>query len=69
MNFSKWLENRRELAQSYRDTLSGVPQDPHHHPEAMHLFTLNLSEKPFHGQFRNCKICNEIQLWVQHYLT
>jgi tRNA nucleotidyltransferase/poly(A) polymerase len=33
MSFSKWLENRRELAQAYSNTLSGVPQDPGHHPE------------------------------------
>lgn len=33
MSFSKWLEARRELAQAYKGSLSGVPQDPGHHPE------------------------------------
>ena len=32
-NWKSYLEARRELAQAYTNTLSGVPQDPTHHPE------------------------------------
>ena len=33
MFFSKWIENRKEVAKIFRNTLSGVPQDPVHHAE------------------------------------
>lgn len=36
MKFNDWLivrEGRKELAQSFKGTLDGVPQDPQHHPE------------------------------------
>jgi len=33
MNFTRWLENRRETAKAYKMILQDVPQDPHHHPE------------------------------------
>jgi hypothetical protein len=45
MKFSNWIEGRRELAQSYRQTLSGVPQDPHHHPEGDALIHTQLVRK------------------------
>jgi tRNA nucleotidyltransferase/poly(A) polymerase len=31
--FEKWLEGRKELAQTYKSIVGGVPQDPTHHPE------------------------------------
>lgn len=45
MQFSQWLETRRQLAQSYSNTLSGVPQDPHHHPEGDALIHTRLVRK------------------------
>ena len=45
MSFSKWLENKRELAQAYSNTLSGVPQDPGHHPEGDALIHTRLVRK------------------------
>ena len=45
MSFSKWLENKRELAQAYSNTLSGVPQDPNHHPEGDALIHTRLVRK------------------------
>ncbi len=45
MNFSKWLENRRELAKSFSNTLSGIPQDPNHHPEGDVLIHTQLVRK------------------------
>lgn len=33
MLFKKYIENRVELAKNYTNLLSGVPQDPKHHPE------------------------------------
>lgn len=44
-SFSKWLETRRELAQAYTGTLSGVPQDPGHHPEGDALIHTRLVRK------------------------
>ena len=36
MKFNEWKkirEGRRELAQDFKSRYSGIPQDPHHHPE------------------------------------
>lgn len=43
--FLKWLENRQALAQAYANTLSGVPQDPDHHPEGDVLTHVRLVRK------------------------
>jgi len=48
MSFLRWRqfkETRKELAQAYRQTLSGVPQDPDHHPEGDVLTHVQLVRK------------------------
>ena len=45
MRFSNWLENRRELAKAYGNTLRNVPQDPIHHPEGPTLIHTQLVRK------------------------
>mgnify|MGYP002783784838 FL=1 len=37
MQFKSWLEDNRELASLYKSKLSGVQQDPGHHPEGSAL--------------------------------
>jgi tRNA nucleotidyltransferase/poly(A) polymerase len=46
--FQEWLkirEGRQELANVYKSSLSGVPQDPHHHPEGDVLNHVRLVRK------------------------
>lgn len=45
MKWSEFRESRRQLAQTYRQTLSGVPQDPDHHPEGDVLTHVQLVRK------------------------
>lgn len=48
MNFKEWAtmrEGRKELATAYKQTLSGVPQDPVHHPEGDVLNHVRLVRK------------------------
>lgn len=48
MNFKEWTairEGRKELATAYKQTLSGVPQDPVHHPEGDVLNHVRLVRK------------------------
>ena len=45
MKFSTWAENRRDLANAYKDIVGGVPQDPGHHPEGDVLAHIRLVRK------------------------
>ena len=45
MKFLNWLENRRDLANAYSNTLRNVPQDPIHHPEGPTLIHTQLVRK------------------------
>ena len=43
--FTKWAEDRRGLAQSYKNIMNKVPQDPTHHPEGDVLAHVRLVRK------------------------
>lgn len=43
--FYQWIEDNRTLAQSYKDALKDIPQDPVHHPEGNVLNHVKLVRK------------------------
>lgn len=45
ITFIQWLEDNRTLAQSYKDALKDIPQDPIHHPEGNVLNHVKLVRK------------------------
>ena len=69
MFFSKWIENRKEVAKIFRNTLSGVPQDPVHHAEGdalLHTKLVRASIQPAILELQKLQKDPEIGPFISH---